>query len=66
MAEGEKHSGSIREELFLQLQQLLLHSLQVGQTCQTTLLWMKDILFSWKNGDWRILHSTEGKIFFLL
>lgn len=65
MAEGQQQCGSIREELFLQLQQLLLHLLQVGQRQQVSLLWMKDVSFSWKNGDWRILQHGRKDVSFM-
>lgn len=66
MAEGQQQCGSIREELLLQLQQLLLHWLQVGQTRQTTLLWMTDVWFSWKNGDGRILQHGRKDVSLIL
>lgn len=66
MAEGQQRCGSIREELLLQLQQLLLHLLQVGQTRQTTLLWMTDVWFSWKNGDGRILQHGRKYVSLIL
>lgn len=56
-AEGQQQCGSIGQELLLQLQQLSLHLLHVGQTRQTTLLRVTDVWFwilqdsaAWKEG----------------